>query len=351
MVRNKFVGLFLNLQTSKRIIADFDFSKDNPQIGAICDGSLQILDFRESLSAPAQLYKQTTTSTLLRWNPLVPYWIATSDASSLHIFDIRYNGSMPMRSIPHVGVNQLAWSPTHCDLLLAASKDRRMNLWSLSGDESHCRLNTMSLDYELESLIAGDGNTFHALNVNDSIIRIELNAKYLASLAPLQSDDPQVQQLQRALYQQDSSEVTQRLLQASRSETYSASFRQVKQLLLQSLHDPKSPHLNLNLIGSLTFDSNCQKDFNELVNESTATTQRLFIRRKSEPGSDLQEFFEQLRLKVRVVELIAANDAESITKLASPLIDAFTHDSNFLTSEQSMVRPRIFSFLFVFRNC
>lgn len=323
---------------AKGTISDFDSCPQSPTVGAYCSGTLKIVDFRESLSSPVLLQKQPISSTILKWNPHVPYWIATANQSGLEILDIRYNGRLPLLQIPHANISQLCWSRGNCDLVLAASKDRRINLWALGNDISHCRLNTMSLDYELEAFCADpiDPKQFVGLDANDSLVRFQLDQAYLSKLAPHQSDDPRFQELEGALYTRDPVALQQKLLEASKAETGSAWFRQVKQLILHSMSSTTPVPLDTNVIGSICIDDSGAA-FYKLLMSSTAATQRTFVRRQSEQGSHLQALIDTLRLKIRVSELLAAQDANSLLRFTATLAQVISSGTEILSQQQLIV--------------
>ena len=136
------------------------------------------------------LYKHKNESNLVRWNPIVPYWLATSLTDSLNIFDIRYNSATPVLSIQHSNIHELCWSPINCDLILAASRDRRTNLWSLRhSEEDDCRLSMTINRFDLGSLAAasnasGSNHFFYGLDDADSLVKIKIRLEYLKAIAP-----------------------------------------------------------------------------------------------------------------------------------------------------------------------
>ncbi len=301
---------------------------------------MNIFDFRESLAAPALLQKQSSAASVLKWNPQVPYWIATGSANHLEIFDIRYSGRQPLLQISSAGISQLCWSQSNCDLILASSKDRRINLWALGHDTSYCRLNTMSVRYEFSSLCPGslnNPNQFYGLDANDSLVKVQLTCDYLSKIAPHQSNDPRFQELEEVLYTRDSVALQQKLLEASKADSTSDCFRQVKQLILHSMTSAQNVlKLDTKLIGSIKMDDSLAA-FRNLLASSTATIQQTYVRRQSEPGSKLQGIFDALRLKVRISELIAAEDAESLLKFCKTILGALKQDPEMLNQAQLIV--------------
>ncbi len=318
---------------------DFDSCLQSSSIGAYCNGSLHVVDFSESWTTPVLLQKQSTSASILKWNPHVPYWIAAATASNLEIFDIRYNGRQPLLQIPSAGISQLCWSKNNCDLILTSSKDRRVNLWTLGQDTSYCRLNTMSLDYELASLCPdslSNPNQFFGLDANDSLVKVQISREYLSKIAPCQSKNFESQEIEQVLYTRDSATLQQKLVEASKAETSSACFKQVKQLILQSMTSARSQVFDPKLVGSHKIDDSLSA-FRELLQKSAAAAQQTFVRRKSEPGSKLQGLFETLRLKVRTSELIAAEDAVSLLKFSKTISEALQKDPEMLDQSQLIV--------------
>lgn len=69
----------------------------------------------------------------IRWNPFIPYWVATAGEDSIiRVWDIRMERS-PVRELSnHLNsVNSISWSPTNCDILVSGGSDRRYNIWNL----------------------------------------------------------------------------------------------------------------------------------------------------------------------------------------------------------------------------
>ena len=180
-------------------------------------------------------------------------------------------------------------------------------------------------------------NQFFGLDANDGLVKVQLSNDYLIKIAPHRSNDPRFQELEEVLYTRDSAALQQKLLEASKAETTSACFRQVKQLVLHSMTSGSALKLDPKTIGSIKMDDSMAA-FKDLLATSTTTTQQTFVRRQSEPGSKLQGLFDALRLKVRVSELIASEDAESLLKFSKTIAEALKNDSEMFSQSQLIVR-------------
>ncbi|KAJ1336239.1 hypothetical protein BSLG_007467 [Batrachochytrium salamandrivorans] len=73
----------------------------------------------------------------IKFNPFVPYWVASSDASGvIKVWDIRYSAGPAACITDHFdSVNSIAWSNTHCDIISSASSDRAWRAWSIQPDQ------------------------------------------------------------------------------------------------------------------------------------------------------------------------------------------------------------------------
>lgn len=319
-----------------------------PSILAFTNGNLNVIDTRQSICTPQPLYHQTIKGGILRWNPHVPYWIATAAPASLDVFDIRYNGPMPMISIKHSNIHDMCWSSTNCDLILASSKDRRVNLWSLGYDPNHCRLNLIVNNYEIANLVASDtqSHCYYGLGDNDSIIKMSVKREYLSTIAPHQSCEREYQDVEEALYSADMATFQSKLTKVSQSAIDSASYKKLKQLILLTMQPPK-PSLEPRSIASIQMRDG-REDFKNSLIQCTKLNYRNILA-ATESSNEMQEFVDQLRLKVRIVELLAAEDYESIKKFMSLIIDAYCDDLNFLDISHSIVRKiLVFSCRFLF---
>lgn len=79
----------------------------------------------------------------VQFNPFIPYWFASSSRDgSIKMWDIRY-----ISSTAHVGridghfdgVETIAWSNTHADVISSGSSDRSWSCWSWNGDLITCK--------------------------------------------------------------------------------------------------------------------------------------------------------------------------------------------------------------------
>ena len=67
------------------------------------------------------------------WSPLVPYWVAScGDDGLVKIFDTRF-GTEPMRTLSgHTNsVTSVAWSKSHCEMLVSSSVDKTARVWNM----------------------------------------------------------------------------------------------------------------------------------------------------------------------------------------------------------------------------
>eukprot|EP01130_Rhizamoeba_saxonica_P015110 TRINITY_DN671_c0_g3_i1.p1 TRINITY_DN671_c0_g3~~TRINITY_DN671_c0_g3_i1.p1 ORF type:complete len:1172 (+),score=276.01 TRINITY_DN671_c0_g3_i1:2-3517(+) len=102
--------------------------------------SLEVYDIREEqISVWTQDKAHKTSVTDVKWNPFVPYWIASSGAdASIKIWDLRYNSGCIMELTDHYNaINSISWSPNHCEILASGSSDRSYKIWSLREKPHH----------------------------------------------------------------------------------------------------------------------------------------------------------------------------------------------------------------------
>ena len=299
---------------------------------AYTNGNLNIFDTRENAVGEFKmLYKQANPGGLIKWNPLVPYWLASASEKHINFYDIRYNSSSPVISINHSNVHSLCWSSLNSDLILAASSDRRINLWSLSRAEDECRLGMEMNRFEIGSLTASnyDNNVFYGLDDADSLVKIKIRSEYLASIAP-QHIDSECKDIEDALYIADYDNFKEKILEISRETIESGDFTRLKQLiLLTTTSKSKAITLDVNCLASIEINYDL-KDFKELLKQSTKST---FTLKNSE---EIQKFADQLRLKIRVVELLATEDFESLKMFLNSITSAYSSDLNYLNKEQSI---------------
>lgn len=76
----------------------------------------------------------------VKWNPLIPYWVASAGNDSIvNIWDIRYNSGEPIVSLHgHDNlVRSVSWSRVHAEMLATGSIDQTLKLWSLKLEPHH----------------------------------------------------------------------------------------------------------------------------------------------------------------------------------------------------------------------
>ncbi|KAI9100646.1 hypothetical protein DFS34DRAFT_592528 [Phlyctochytrium arcticum] len=106
------------------------------------DGRLNILDSRlignggvEPVIWKAErAHKGSITD--VKFNPFIPYWLASAGMDSVvKMWDIRYSKHPVGRIDGHYhGINSIAWSNSHCDILSTVSSDRSWRAWSFAPD-------------------------------------------------------------------------------------------------------------------------------------------------------------------------------------------------------------------------
>ena len=306
-----------------------------PSVIAFTNGNLNIIDTRENCGSRLPLYKQRNLGELIKWNPIVPYWIAAASSNVLNFYDIRYNSCSPVLSINHSNVNSICWSPINSDLILAASSDRRVNLWSMSKGQEDCRLGMKMNRFEIGSLIASkdQSHVYYGLDDADSIVKIKIRSEYLSHLAPNYFNS-EYQDIEEALYSSDYTSFKTKLSEISNETLELGNYSKLKQLVL--LATPSKSE-------TLKFDEKCLssieikkdvKEFRELLKQSTSFTFKApFGIKESE---ETQKFVDQMRLKIRIVELLAKQDFESLEMFLNLIISSFSTDLNYLNKNQSI---------------
>jgi WD40 repeat protein len=309
---------------------------------AYTNGNINIADMRDPTTT---LYKQESRSSVVGWNPIVPYWLATATPSKIQIFDIRYTSANPMVSIQHSNVNELCWSPNNCDLLLAASKDRRINLWSLrNGYEDGSRLSMAMNRFELGSLCTAPNsskNVFYGLDDVDSIISLKIDPDFLSSIAPTTNQDPEHREIEGALYSSDFTYFMEKITTLSREAVESGNYAKLKQLiqLTMPIKSDSLREFDENIISSIEMTSKAA--FDQLLLQGTKQNYLNFKASLEDCASiakekEIQTFIDQMRLKIRVVELIASGDYCTLKNFINSLIESYIHDYNFLDNENSI---------------
>lgn len=201
----------------------------------------------------------------------------------------------------------------------------------MSRGEEECRLGMKLNRFEIGSLLASkdQNNVFYGLDDADSLVKIKIRSEYLALIAP-HHDDSEYKDIEEALYSADYDNFKEKLTELSKETFESGDFAKLKQLIL--LTTPSKPK-------PMSFDDKCLasieikkdlKEFKELLKQSTSFA--LTIKESEE----VQKFADQLRLKIRMVELLAAEDFESLQMFVNSITSAFCADLDYLNKSQSI---------------
>lgn len=308
---------------------DFDKCPDEPAIVAYADGCMNIVDLRESNRS---IYKQKTLGNLVRWNPSIPYLMATSTPTSLQIFDIRYNSHQPVLNIQHANIHELCWSNTsYSDSIFAASRDRRTNLWSLRQDlqdDCDCRLSMTMNRFDLGSLTAGRSGFFYGLDASDSLIKIKIRPEYLESIQPPRFGSSLESNL---TFCDDFESFQLKVLEMSREPS---NYDKLKQfLMIATLEEEKPTKFDKNLVSSIKI-SNEFNEFKDLLIQSNGGSENVCL--NFQKDAEFYKFIDRIRLKVRVNELIASNDFKTLRKLANLVTDWLCFDLNFFEETEAI---------------
>ncbi|RKO88376.1 hypothetical protein BDK51DRAFT_27304, partial [Blyttiomyces helicus] len=80
--------------------------------------------------------------TTAKFNPFVPYWIAsTGEDAVVKVWDIRFQSHPVARVDGHsFSIQSFAWSNTHCEMFSTGTSDRVWRAWSLSADVTTARV-------------------------------------------------------------------------------------------------------------------------------------------------------------------------------------------------------------------
>lgn len=302
-----------------------------PSVLAYSNGNLNIIDVREGMECRS-LYKQTNPGGLIKWNPIVPYWIASASTDSLNIYDIRYNSPLPVISLHHSHIHSLCWSAVNSDLILAASSDRRANLWSINRGEEDCRLGMKINRFELGSIAASNdrNHLFYGLDGSDSLIKIKIRPEYLTSIAP-EHDNFDYKDIGAALYCSDYTNFCKTLSEITRENFESGNYAKLKQLvLLTTPSQSKTIKFDEKILASIEIEKDF-KEFKELLKQSTG-----IFAFKDEELEEIHKFADQIRLKIRIAELLAAEDIVSLKMFLNLIISSYCTDLNFLSRSQSI---------------
>ena len=99
----------------------------------------------------------------VKWNPLLPYWIASSSTDGLiYIWDQRYTTEPIMILEGHNNVvKKLSWSHSHVELLASGGIDHCVKLWSLRVEPHHV-LTTLDKGSFSDSIVGVNFSKTHA---------------------------------------------------------------------------------------------------------------------------------------------------------------------------------------------
>ncbi|KAL2911216.1 hypothetical protein HK105_209324 [Polyrhizophydium stewartii] len=195
----------------------------------------------------------------IKFNPFVPYWVATSGGEGVvKVWDIRFAAGPAACVYGHFdGVNAIAWSNTHCDLIASVSSDRAWRAWSLHHDQLTCSKpsgdifigfpgSEMSVsrsgggsdatDIAIGAKIVGEhqtgytapviavvasprhADTFVALSASGEIMSHTIRDELFEQLAPHRYDDLSACDVETKVYARNMSEAFQSLVHCTRTE-------------------------------------------------------------------------------------------------------------------------------------
>lgn len=319
------------------MIHDFDICPRQGDVLAYLNGSLTLVDARQNANNVIDLFKKTNNSRMIKWNPLVPYWIATSCSEELRIFDVRYNSAIPVMKIDHANISDICWSPTNSDLILATSLDRRTNLWSLTRPPEESRLRMSINRFELGSICPSnkEKHLFYGLDDSGSLIKIGIDSDYLKTMAPELADNLEYKEIQDAIYSSDYATFKGNLERIALKEAEVANFEKLKEIVMMTMSIPKSNITNFDcrLVSGLKMDLE-MREFKNILEESTRTNFKQPF--NVEQTEEIQGFIDGLRLKIRLTELIRTDDFEALSKLMNLIINAFISNFNFLDQDDAV---------------
>lgn len=319
----------VGLLESKFSISDFDVCPFNPSISAYLNGTFNIVDVRDNNKHLVLYQNQNNINcgNIIKWNPIVPYWIATATNTSLNFYDIRYNSGSPISTIKHGNIHELCWSSGNSDLILANSRDRRMNLWSLNHSEDDCRLGMTMTRFDIGSLTSdlNSLNMFYGLDDSDSLIKIEIRSEYLSKLAPIDDTvDSEFQIIEESIYAGDFDNIKRKLEQISSESDYKTLKNLVSLLSRKFIKNSRQEPFDETLISSITRTS------------SSTILKANNIMSSGQVLTEIQNLIDKLRLKIRLIELLAANDFESLKKFSKLIVSEICKNENFLEVKDSI---------------
>ena len=316
---------------SKGTIFDFDTCPFSPSISAYLNGNLNIVDVREK--HPNSVYKNTNSSHVIKWNPIVPYWIATASSTSLNFYDIRYNSCSPLSTIQHGNIHELSWSSGNCDLILATSRDRRTNLWSLNHSEDYCRLGMTMTRFDLRSIVTISGNnSFYGLDDSDSLVKIEIRSEYLNKLAPVDKTiDSEFQIIEESIYTGNFDNFKMKLEEISKESDYNKLKELISLITKKLIRNYRQETFDETLISSITTTTRGEQTYKD-ENVFKASNNILALGELTE----IRNFIDKIRFKIRIIELLSSNDFDSLTKFSSLLAAEIYRNENFLDAKDSI---------------
>lgn len=201
----------------------------------------------------------------------------------------------------------------------------------MSRGEEECRLGMKLNRFEIGSLTSSESqnNVFYGLDDADSIVKIKIRSEYLALMAP-HNDDSEYKDIEEALYSAYYENFKEKLTELSKETFESGDFAKLKQLiLLTTPSKPKTMSFDEKYLASIEIKKDL-KEFKELLKQSTSLA---FTLKESE---EVQKFADQLRLKIRVVEHLAADDFESLKMFLNSITSAYCTDLDYLNKSQSI---------------
>lgn len=313
----------VDVMESKGPILDFDYCPFSPSISAYLNGDLSIIDLREN--RPHSLYSNANSGNIIKWNPIIPYWIATASASSLSFYDIRYNSQSPLSTIQHGNIHELCWSAGNCDLIMATSRDRRTNLWSLNHSQDDCRLGMTMTRFDLRSVTACSANNlFYGLDDSDSLIKIEIRPEYLRKIAPIDDTiNSELQIIGESIYTGNFDNFQRQLEEISKESDYKKLKELISLITKKFIGNFKKETFDANLISTMAIeDGNVFK-----VNNNVLPMEKM---------SEILNLIDKLRLKIRIIELLSLNDFDSLKKFYKLLTNELCKNESFLEAEDSI---------------
>lgn len=180
-------------------------------------------------------------------------------------------------------------------------------------------------------------HVFYGLDGSDSLTKIKIRPEYLTSIAPSNTTvDLEYKQIEDSLYSADFESFTSKLSEIAEKAFENSNYTKLKQLVLLTMppsRASKSMRFDEKIVASIRMKGDFD-EFKQLLASSTSTSFKEPF--TLEESSKIQKFIDQLRLKIRVVELLASGDFESLAKFMDLVTEAFCQDLNFLDKSQSI---------------